>query len=448
MPDSLPASSDAEKFVLGSILLDEHLYAQAAAELVPEDFALDKHRRIFNRMGELFEWEEHIDRITIANELLKHNELEACDGLSYIVSLDDGIPQIPNIDSYVRIVKSKSTLRRLMAVGESLVNRARLQDETPEAIVTSLEEQLLNLAPRSRIEASTPEDILANYPGGISQFMNPALRPPGLATGFCDIDRMTCGMHGGDLIIVGGRPSMGKTAWATNVATHVAVRCRQRVVIFSLEMSKESLLERMMCAQGRVNTQRFRHGDLDREERDRLEAARTELCESPLLIDDSSELTVTEMRSKVARIIRRSGPVALVVIDYLQLMTSKGKTENRTQEISGLSRSAKLMAKALNLPVLVLSQLSRACEQRKGDHRPMLSDLRESGSLEQDADIVGLLYRPEVYDRSKGELHGKAEFILGKQRQGPTGVVNLTWLAAHGRFENRAEERLYPDAEE
>jgi replicative DNA helicase len=226
------------------------------------------------------------------------------------------------------------------------------------------------------------------------------------------------------------------------------VNLRHRVVLFSLEMSKESLLQRMAVARARVDSQKFRHGTLDRDERSRLSEAMQVLIESPLLIDDSSGPTFTEIRSKVSRIIRRYGPVGLVGVDYLQLMTSKGKTENRQQEVSGFSRTAKLTAKALNLPIIVLSQLSRACEQRKGDHRPMLSDLRESGSIEQDSDVVGLLYRGEVYDKRKIELKGKAEMDIAKQRSGPTGVAKLSWIPTHGRFENALEEHLYPDAED
>lgn len=434
----LPTNVDAERFVLGSILLDDSFYIQAAGTLESDDFSLEKHRRIFKRMGELNERGEKIDRVTVANELMKFGELEACDGLTYLVSLDDGLPQIPNLDSYIRIVKDKSVLRRIIFASQHMMNRAMQGEETPEEIMAGAEETLLKLgAARVKSGLVTPEEILKTYDGGINAFLDPSKRIKGISSGFTKFDEMTGGMHGGDLIILAGRPSMGKTALALNIAQHVALKLKQTVAIFSLEMSKESLLTRMVCAAARVDSQKFRAGYLSRDERERLNRALHDLVEAPLYIDDTAGLNLMDMHAKLRRLEREP---KLVVVDYLQLMSSRGRVENRNQEVSALSRGMKLLAKDLNVPMLVLSQLSRAVETRQDDHRPQLSDLRDSGSIEQDADLVGFVYRPEVYDRNREDLRGLAELIISKQRNGPVGTVNLVFLHAQTKFENRAED--------
>lgn len=434
----LPTNVDAERFVLGSILLDDSFYIQAAGTLEPDDFSLEKHRRIFKRMGDLNDRAEKIDRITLANELMKFGELEACDGLSYLVSLDDGLPQIPNLDSYIRIVKDKAVLRRIIFSAQHMMNRCLAGEETPEEILAGAEETLLKLGDaRVKDGLVTSEEILKNYEGGINAFLDPSKRIKGISSGFTKFDEMTGGMHGGDLIIVAGRPSMGKTALALNIAQHVALKLKQTVAIFSLEMSKESLLTRMVCAAARVDSQKFRAGYLSQDERRKLSHALHELVEAPLYIDDTAGLNLMDMHAKLRRMEREP---KLVVVDYLQLMSSRGRAENRNQEVSALSRGLKLLAKDLNVPMVVLSQLSRAVETRQDDHRPQLSDLRDSGSIEQDADLVGFVFREEVYNKNREDLRGLAELIIAKQRNGPVGTVNLVFLHAQTKFENRAED--------
>jgi replicative DNA helicase len=437
----LPTNVDAERFVLGSILLDDSFYIQAAGTLESNDFSLEKHRRIFRRMGELHERGERIDRITVANELMKFNELESCDGLSYLVSLDDGLPQIPNVQSYVKLVKDASVLRAIIFAAQHMINRASLAEESPEEILGGAEETLLKLG-EAQVKTGlvSPDLILQAYEGGISAFLDPSKRIKGISTGFLKLDEMTSGLHGGDLFILAGRPSMGKTAFALNIAQHVSLKLKQTAAVFSLEMSKESLLTRMLCAAARVDSQRFRSGYLSQEERRKLHGALAELTESPLYIDDTAGLHLMDMHAKLRRLKSERGKIGLVVVDYLQLMSGRGRYENRNQEVSALSRGLKLLAKELNVPMMVLSQLSRAVETRQGDHRPQLSDLRESGSIEQDADLVGFVFREEVYNRDREDLKGLAELILAKQRNGPVGTVNLVFLHAQTKFENRAED--------
>jgi replicative DNA helicase len=431
---------DAERFVLGSIMLDDTFYVQAAGTLEGDDFSLEKHRRIFKRMGELYERGEKIDRVTIANELMKFGELEACDGVSYLVTLDDGLPRIPNLDSYIRIVKDKSVLRRIIFASQHMMNRCLMGEEEPDQILAGAEETLLKLG-ESRVQAGLQQagDILQNYEGGLTAFLDPSKRVKGISTGFAKFDEMTGGMHGGDLIIIAARPSMGKTALALNIAQHVALKLKQTAAVFSLEMSKESLLTRMLCSVARVDSQKFRGGYLSAEEKRKLSHAVTDIAEAPLYIDDTAGLHLMDMHAKLRRLQAEKAKIGMVIVDYLQLMSLRGY-ENRTQEVSALSRGMKLLAKELNVPMMVLSQLSRAPETRQGDHRPQLSDLRESGSIEQDADIVGFIFREEVYQRDREDLRGLAELIVGKQRNGPTGTVKLVFLHAQTKFENAAED--------
>ncbi len=440
MEKGLPVNVDAERFVLGSILLDDSLYIQAAGTLEADDFSMEKHRRIFRRMGDLQERNEKIDRITVANELMKFGELEACDGLSYLVSLDDGLPQIPNLDSYIRIVKDKSVLRRIIFASQNMMNRCLMGEEEPGEILAGAEETLLKLG-EARVKTGlvTTHQILQDYEGGINAFLDPSKRIKGISTGFAKLDEMTGGLHGGDLFIIAARPSMGKTAFALNIAQHVALKLKQTCAVFSLEMSKESLLTRMLCATARVDSQRFRAGYLTQEERRKLNHALHELAEAPLYIDDSPGLHLMDMHAKLRRL-GAERKLGLVIVDYLQLMSGRGRFENRNQEVSALSRGMKLLGKEMNVPMMVLSQLSRAVETRQGDHRPQLSDLRESGSIEQDADVVGFIFREEVYNRDREDLRGLAEFIVAKQRNGPVGTVNLVFLHSQTKFENRAED--------
>jgi replicative DNA helicase len=438
----LPQNLDAERFVLGGILMNDSAYVQVAGLLEADDFSLEKHRRIFARMGELYVRGERIDRVTLANELMKQNQLESCDGLSYLVSLDDGLPALANLDSYVRIVKDKATLRRIIFTSQKLIDRCIIGDEDPVQLLAAAEENLLKLGDTGNRDALlNPKQIVQDYDGGINAFLDPSKRISGLSTGFTRFDEKSGGLHEGELIILAARPSMGKTALALNIAQHIATHpsLQKTVAIFSLEMSKESLLTRMICSRARVDQQKFRAGYLNKDERTRLSFALNDLVEAPLFIDDSSNTNLMDIHAKLRRLQSEHG-LGLVIIDYLQLMSSRSRYENRNQEVSALSRGLKLLAKELRVPMLVLSQLSRAPETRPGDHRPQLSDLRESGSIEQDADLVGFIFREEVYKRDNKELEGLAELIIAKQRNGPTGVVNLMFLKEYTKFENRTAD--------
>ncbi len=433
----LPVNLDAERFVLGSIMIQESAYIQVAGHLEADDFSLEKHRRIFRRMGELHDRGETVDRVTLANELMKFNELESVDGLSYLVSLDEGLPQISNLDGYIRIVKDKATLRRIIFTSQKLIDRCLIGEEQPDELLAGAEEALLKLGEsRSSNALMRPGQIIEDYQGGLTAFLDPSRRIKGISTGFVKLDEMTSGFHGGELIILAARPAMGKTALALNMAQHVATCADpQTVALFSLEMSKESLLTRMICSGARVDQQKFRMGYLGQDERRRLQVSAADLSEAPLFIDDTAATHLMDIHSKLRRLQAEHG-LGLVVIDYLQLMQGRGRFENRTNEVSALSRGLKLMSKELNVPFLVLSQLSRATETRQGDHRPQLSDLRESGSIEQDADMVMFIFREEIYKPDREDLRGTAELILSKQRNGPTGKVKMVFLRECTKFEN------------
>jgi replicative DNA helicase len=385
---------------------------------------------------------ETIDRITVANELMKHGQLESVDGLTYLVELDNGLPQIFPLDDYLRIVKEKSTLRQIIFASQKLIDRALIGHEDAGDILASAEETLLKLGEaKTRQTLVNPGTIIRDFEGGLSVFLDPSKRIRGISTGFRKLDEMTAGLHEGELIILAARPAMGKTALALNIAQHIATNPHdpRTVAVFSLEMSRESLLTRLICASARVDQQKFRAGYLNQDERRRLQMAAMQLVEAPLFIDDTAGTHLMEIHAKLRRLQAEHG-LGLVVIDYLQLMSVRGRVENRQQEVSQISRGLKLLAKEMRIPFIVLSQLSRAPETRPGDHRPQMSDLRESGSIEQDADVIGFIYREEVYNRDREDLKGKAKLIIGKQRNGPTGDVNLVFLREYTKFENPLED--------
>ena len=446
----LPSNVYAERMVLGSVLLNDEKFVTVAAGLAPDDFSLDKYRRIFQRMLDLQSRGEKIDHVTVANELMRHAELESVDGLSYIVSLEEGLPEILNIESYVQIVKGKSMLRRMIFAAREITERCFLGEDDPKAILTAAEDSFLRLGEAQTNDALvSARQVVDATPGGLDALLDPGRRVQGTGTGFYRYDEMTGGMRPGELIRLAARPAMGKTALALNVALHVATnhRAPRGVAVFSLEMQKEALLTRLICSQGNVDQQRFRSGFLDDDEMSRLKSAAADIYSAPIYIDDSSSTSMMDINAKIRKlrpqIDRDHGlPLGLVIVDYLQLMPapSLGKNSNRVLEVSALSRGLKLMSKDLQVPFLVLSQLSRAVEQRIGDHRPQLSDLRESGSIEQDADIVNFIFRPEVYAKEQREdLRGVSELIIAKQRNGPTGKVPLVFFHAFTKFVNAAE---------
>jgi replicative DNA helicase len=440
----LPSNVEAEQFVLGSVLLDETLFPQVAGALTADDFCLEKHRRIFSRMGNLQERGERVEPLTLVNELEKYGQLESCDGIAYIASLSDGMPRLASIDNYVKIVKDKSLLRQLIFISQQTISDCIEGSEEVEDILATAETAVLRVGDSQlRSGLMSPRQIVEGFSGGMRAFLDPSKRVSGLGTPFVKFDEMTTGMHAGELIVLAARPAMGKTALALNIAHHVAADLPDKpgkpVAMFSLEMSQESLLTRMLCAAARVDSHRFRGGFLNQGERRQLSAALGQLINSRLFIDDSADTTIMDISAKCRRMHAEHG-LSLVIVDYLQLLSSRGRVENRTQEISNFSRGLKLLAKDLKIPIIALSQLSRAPETRPGDHRPMLSDLRESGSIEQDADVVAFLFREEVYKPDREDLHGMAELILSKQRNGPTGKIKLAFIHKFTKFENLADD--------
>ena len=438
----LPANLGAEQFVLGSILLDDTIFPQAAGAVDSGDFNVEKHRRIFLRMADLHARGERIEYLTLVNELDKHGQLESVGGIAYIASLTDGMPRLDSIDSYLKIVKDKSLLRVLIYTAQNIINDCIEGGEEVEDLIAEAESAVMRVGDaRLRSGLSNPRQIVEDYAGGVNAFLDPSKRVQGLSTPFIDFDERTTGLHAGELIVLAARPAMGKTAMALNIAQHVASdqpdKPGRPVAIFSLEMSKESLLTRMLCTAARVDSHRFRGGYLNQDERRRLSAALSQLVEAKLFIDDSAGTTMMDISAKCRRLKSEHG-LALVIIDYMQLMSAKGRYDSRVQEISALSRGLKLLAKDLGTPIIALSQLSRAPEIRTGDHRPQLSDLRESGSIEQDADLVGFIFREELYKPDREDLHGVAELIIGKQRNGPTGRIKLAFLPKFVKFENLA----------
>ncbi|WP_446745388.1 replicative DNA helicase [Silvibacterium acidisoli] len=443
----LPASIDAERSILGAILLENQAYNEAAEKLRAEDFALDSHQRIFARMAELIDAGRAVDIVTLAEELARRKEVEAIGGVAYLASLTEGLPRRLSIDEYVRIVKDKSLLRQLINICSTSITRAADQGEEALEILNAAESSLLEVTEKgiTRGFAGIPEIVRDSF-GTIDNLYKEGREVTGLATHFTEFDRMTSGLQNSELTIIAARPSMGKTAWAINIAQNAAVRGGNVVAVFSLEMSKESLLRRMLASEALVDSQKIQKGFLGRDDHEKLSAALERLVECQLFIDDTPGISLTEMRAKARRLKQSTGSLDLIVIDYLQLMTAssgagKKGPENRTQEVSAISRGLKALAKEMNIPVIALSQLSRSSEQRGGDKKPMLSDLRESGSIEQDADVVAFIHREAYYNRDENgepdpETANKAEIIIAKQRNGPTGSVQLAYLSKCTRFEN------------
>jgi len=447
----LPANIDAEKTILGAILLDNAAHSEAAERLTADDFSLDSHRRIFLRMSDLMTSQRAVDIVTLADELARYKEVEAVGGVAYLASLTEGLPRRPVIEEYIRIVKDKSLLRRLMSICSAAIARAADQSETALEVLDMAESQLLEVSEKGITRGLEPlEQIVRDSFGSIDNLYKQSREVTGLATDFYEFDRMTSGLQKGELIIIAARPSMGKSALAINLAQNAAVSHEAVVAVFSLEMSKESLLRRMLASQAWVDQRKLQTGFLGREDQDKLRRGLEELIESRMFIDDSAGISLAEMRAKARRLRQSAGKLDLIVVDYLQLMTATPATaggkryENRTQEVSAISRGLKALAKELDVPVVALSQLSRASERRGDDKRPMLSDLRESGSIEQDADVVAFIHREAYYNRDE-ELpeseRAKAEIILAKQRNGPTGTIHLNFVSRFTRFDNPGPEQ-------
>ncbi len=384
--------------------------------------------------------------MTLANELARYKEVDAVGGVAYLASLTEGLPRRPIIEEYIRIVKDKSMLRRLMLICSSAIARAADQSETAIGVLDETEAKLLEVSEKGLTQSfQSLHQIVEHSFGSIDNLYKQSREVTGLATGFTELDRMTSGLQKGELIIIAARPSMGKTALAINIAQNAAIRGQATVAVFSLEMSKESLLRRMLASEAWVDQRKLQTGFLGREDHDKLQNALSQLVEARLFIDDSAGISLAEMRAKARRLKQNSGGLDLIVVDYLQLMSatvpSSGRKnyENRTQEVSAISRGLKALSKELNVPVVALSQLSRASERRGEDKRPLLSDLRESGSIEQDADVVAFIHREAYYNRDEEmseKDRAKSEIIVAKQRNGPTGTVHLNFISRFTRFNN------------
>ncbi|HOI14832.1 MAG TPA: replicative DNA helicase [Geobacteraceae bacterium] len=434
-----PQNIDAEMSILGGILLENEAVNRVLDILVPDDFYRESHRKIMRAMIELNDHREPCDLITLTTMLKKRGELEEVGGGAYLATLVDFVPTAANIAYYARIVKEKAIARNLIRAATDIVTDG--YDEQAEI------EELLDKAQKTIFEISenrvkTPyfqlNAILKDTIKYIGDLYEKKEHTTGVPTGFLDLDDKTAGFQRSDLIIIAGRPSMGKTAFALNIAQYASIYAEPRcpVAIFSLEMSKEQLVTRLLCSESRVDASRLRTGHLLDGEWEKIMRGAEKLFEAELFIDDTPAISILEMRAK-ARRLKAEHNIGMVVVDYLQLMRGSGSPESRQQEISEISRSLKALAKELSVPVVALSQLNRGLESRT-DKRPMMSDLRESGAIEQDADVIMFVYRDEVYNKDNPDVRGKAEIIIGKQRNGPIGTVNLTFLGEYTRFENYA----------
>ncbi len=437
LPETLPHSDEAERSVLGAVLLDNRQMHKAQELLVPEAFYAERHRRIFHALEDLAEVGTALDLVTLRDALERMGSLDACGGVAYLVTLIDGTARSANVEHYAKIVKEKSILRELVRTAQNILSSAMRAEGSADQVLDEAEKSIFHVAEeRLRAGFLSLREVGAQSIKGIEDLTQRREPITGIHSGFLQLDEMTAGLQASDLIILAARPSMGKTALALNIGAHAAMRNGRRVGVFSLEMSHQQLFQRLLCAEARVDAHRLRTGRIGKDEWDRIIKAYTELSDTPMYIDDTPGATITEMRAKARRLQMEHG-LDLIIVDYLQLMSGRGRHDSRQQEISEISRSLKEMAKELKIPIVALSQLSRAPEQRgTGEKRPQLSDLRESGAIEQDADVVLFLFREEIYKKDDPDLRGKAELIIGKQRNGPTGTVDLHFIREFTSFVN------------
>ncbi|HUA01808.1 MAG TPA: replicative DNA helicase [Candidatus Aquilonibacter sp.] len=445
----LPQNLEAERSILGAVLLDNHALNAAVQVLKSEDFFLPQHRHIFERMVQLSEKQLAIDTITLMEDLSRRGELEAAGGVAYLSQLADGLPRVTNVDHYSRIVKEKSVLRGLIHSTAAIQEQAFASGDDADVILDRAESQIFQLA-EDRVKAGLVgvKDLVKDGFERLEKIFSEGRRITGLATGYSNLDNETAGLQPSELIILAARPSMGKTALALNIAENVALRHREPVAIFSLEMSKESLLLRLLASEARVDAHKFRTGHMSRDDWGKITRSLANLGDAPIWIDDSASSTVLEMGAKARRLKRDRG-LSLMIVDYLQLCvpTGSGRQTNRQEEVSAMSRALKGLAKELKVPIVVLSQLTRAPERE--ERKPQLADLRESGAIEQDADVVLFINRPNFYKTDLPEEdRAKAELIIAKQRNGPTGTLNFVFLSRHTRFEEAAPDAWNAGGEE
>ena len=431
-----PHNEEAERSVLGAVMLNKDVLSDVLEEVTADDFYNESHREIFRAIWNLYNENTAVDMLTVCEELKKRKALDMAGGRAYIATLTAEVPSTANAVEYAKIVAEKATLRQMIKTTEDITEKGYDAKMAAGEILDYAESSIFKIAQkRQKNDYSKIQDVLLTNIKLIDAAAQNKDKIVGIPTGFKDIDEKTSGLQRSDLIIVAARPAMGKTAFALNIAQQSAVKAGSSVMIFSLEMSKEQLGQRLLAMQARVEIQKLKQGDLDRKDWDRITMALDELNNTKIVIDDTPGISIMEMRNKCRRLKAEQG-LDLVVVDYLQLMSLQGKTDNRQQEISTISRNLKLLASEIECPVIVLSQLSRAPEQRQ-DHRPVLSDLRESGSIEQDADIVIFLYRDDYYNENT-DKPGVCEVNIAKHRSGPTDKVELTWVSRYTKFSDKA----------
>lgn len=442
-----PQNIEAEQSVLGSILLDNHALTIALEMLEPEDFYRDTHRKIFSGMVELFDRNEPIDIITLTDQLKRKDDYDAIGGSQYLASLVAMVPTSANIRYHSKIVRERSMLRALLHSVTDIAHNVYENEMDTEELIDYAEKTIFDISDK-RINVSFVKlkHLIKDSFHMIEHLYDRKEAITGVPTGFKELDEITTGLQKGDLIIVGGRPGMGKTAFSLNIAQHVGLKLKEPVAIFSLEMAKEQLALRMLCSEARVDSHKIRKGFIKKDDWHKLTAAAGNLAESPVFIDDSSSTSVLEMRAKARRLKAEHG-LSLIIVDYLQLMRGRGNAERREQEISEISRSLKALAKELRVPVIALSQLNRAVETRGGNKKPTLADLRESGAIEQDADVIIFLYKDESLSTDFADSKGVSIIDVAKQRNGPTDILKLTFLSFCTRFEDYTD-RQYEEVED
>ena len=432
-----PHNEEAEKSILGASLLSKDALINIMDIVKPRDFYSEMHKEIFTAIRELYSRNEPVDTLTVSEELKKRNSLEMVGGRAYIASLASGVPSTANAGQYAKIVAEKAVLRKLITASTDIIEEAYKETMDADMVLDYAERGIFEIAQAKQSkDVAALKDVLIKNIEIIDEASRQEGNIIGVPTGFRDLDAKTSGLQRSDLVIVAARPAMGKTAFALNVAQQAAIKGRASVLIFSMEMSKEQLGQRLLSMESRVEMQKLKTGDLNRKDWDDINIALDILSEANIFIDDTPGISIMEIKNKCRRIKAEHG-LDLIVLDYLQLMSYEGKTDSRQQEISALSRHLKLLAREMDCPVIVLSQLSRAPEQRT-DHRPQLSDLRESGAIEQDADIVLFLYRDDYYEKENSEKPGVCEVIIAKQRSGPAGTVELMWLEKYTRFADKS----------
>ena len=437
LPETLPHSDEAEQSVLGAVLLDNHQFDRAHEILNSSSFYSVRNQKIFRAFESMIDVGTALDLVTLKTELDRMGELDACGGPAYLARLLEGVPRSANVEHYAKIVKSKAIQRELIRASQGILSAALQPSGSTDQLLDDAEKAIFQVAEHRLGTGFIPLRVSAEQSlAAIEELTRREELITGVGTGFPELDEYLSGLQRSDLIILAARPSMGKTALALNFGAHAALQHGKTVGIFSLEMSHQQLFMRLLCAEGQIDAHRLRTGRVGKEEWQRITKAFGRLSDAPMYIDDTPGIAILEMRAKVRRLKRERG-LDLLIVDYLQLMRARGRYDSRQQEISEISRSLKELAKELDIPVLALSQLSRAPEQRSGEgHRPQLSDLRESGAIEQDADVVLFLFREELYKRDDPNLQGKAELIIGKQRNGPTATVRLNFIRKYTRFAN------------